>query len=253
MALACSTVMLLVIFSIAAHAQPADSAYNEADSIMPSVYDQQADDTALPDSSRVTPLSFDSTLLQQLKSDPDLQYREQPTVGESLWTRFQRWLADWIASILDSATNTNWGRVLTYLFAFVCLVIITMMVMKVNAFRIFFGDKAVPLQHQVIDENIHEMDFERLIQEALARKDYRLGVRLLFLHALKILSDKNQIHWMQGKTNRDYLNELSSGEVRQGFSQLSYFFEYAWYGNFAITDGMYARVRQIFDSWKRTI
>ena len=127
------------------------------------------------------------------------------------------------------------------------------MILKVNAYRIFYGDAALPISHQAIDENIHEMDFDRLIHDALAKQDYRLGVRLLFLFALKMLSDKNHIHWMQGKTNHDYLNELSAGDVKKGFSELNYFFEYAWYGNFLVTDGMYARVKQTFDEWRRSI
>jgi hypothetical protein len=85
-----------------------------------------------------------------------------------------------------------------------------------------------------IEKNLIHVDFEKLIEEAIAKSDYRAGVRLVFLYALKMLSDKNHIHWNQGKTNHDYLDELKLAELKSGFSDLNYYFEYAWYGNFKI-------------------
>jgi len=105
----------------------------------------------------------------------------------------------------------------------------------------------------VLDENIHEMDFDKLIEDALMKKDYRGGVRLVFLYSLKMLSDKNLIHWDQGKTNHDYLDELKQDELRGGFNDLNLYFEYAWYGNFTINAETFAHVQQIFSVWKANL
>ena len=120
-----------------------------------------------------------------------------------------------------------------YIVGIVLLTVLIMMLLKVNAFKVFYsGQGANTFTYSALDENIHEMDFEKLIQEATGKNDYRLGVRLVFLYALKMLSDKNLIHWDQGKTNHDYLDELSATEIKTGFNELNSYFEYAWYGNF---------------------
>jgi len=244
--------VLMMLLSFCVSAQEADSLGISADSTV-SAYESQPASTAPADTTTVTARDFNDQKLNELKADPELQYGVEPTVAESLWQRFLRWIGRLIESLLESSTTTNWGKLFAYAFLLISLIAIILMILKVNAYRIFYGDAALPISHQAIDENIHEMDFDRLIHDALAKQDYRLGVRLLFLFALKMLSDKNHIHWMQGKTNHDYLNELSAGDVKKGFSELNYFFEYAWYGNFLVTDGMYARVKQTFDEWRRSI
>jgi hypothetical protein len=132
-------------------------------------------------------------------------------------------------------------------YGIVVVVVLVMMLLKVNAFKVFYsGEGTSTLRYNTLDENIHEMDFDKLIEEAMSKKDYRLGIRLVFLYALKMLSDKNHIHWDQGKTNHDYLDELKLAELKEGFSDLNYYFEYAWYGNFNINAEMFHHVQDIF-------
>jgi hypothetical protein len=129
-----------------------------------------------------------------------------------------------------------------------------MLILRVNAFQIFYsGQGATTMRHGVLDENIHEMDFDQLIREATAQNDYRKAIRLLFLHALKILSDKHLVHWEQGKTNHDYLKELNVDEVKTGFNQLNFYFEHAWYGNFAVSENTFVKVQDIFKDWRERL
>jgi hypothetical protein len=128
-----------------------------------------------------------------------------------------------------------------------------MAVLKVDAFRILTKGDGSAVTKGVFHENIHEMDFDALIKEAVANGDYRNAVRLVFLQSLKLLSDKQHINWQAGKTNHDYLNEVQTPDVKKGLGQLSYYFDYAWYGGFAISEIQFARVKTIFDSWRSTI
>lgn len=215
---------------------------------------EQKQKIAPPDSMAVNARHFDEGLLKELKDDPTLRYQEPPTVGESLWQRFVALLAELFGSILDGAVSTNWGRVITFLIGFAVVIIVIIMLLRVNAFRMFYaGEGASAMKYNVLDENIHEMDFEKLIQEAMARNDHRTGVRLTFLYALKLLSDKNLIHWERGKTNHDYLAELKGNDVRSGFNELNYYFEYAWYGNFNINGEMFASVQETFKNWRNSL
>jgi hypothetical protein len=224
---------------------------NNVSSNTEEVVEEDRDAYAQPDTSRIFLRNFDSRIVEDLKEDPALQYKETPTIAESLWDRFLLWLNQLVQVIFENAVATDWGSVFVYILGIVILVVLIMMFLKVNAFKVFYyGQGANTFSYTALDENIHEMDFEKLIQEATGKNDYRLGVRLVFLFALKMLSDKNLIHWSQGKTNHDYLSELKQNDAKAGFNELNFYFEYAWYGNFRITQETFFRVHLIFDAWK---
>jgi hypothetical protein len=102
------------------------------------------------------------------------------------------------------------------------------------------------MDFKLAEENIHELDFEKLINDAVRRKEYRDGVRLVFLFSLKKLSDAHLIKWMPGKTNDEYMSELRNHPAQQRLQELRYYFDYAWYGHFEITDQTFAGVHQTF-------
>lgn len=223
----------------------ADISDEETESVI--TYSSQAD------SLKVEKKLFDKEQLNRHKSDPDLDYKIPPTVAESLWDRFWLWIADMIDGMFDKALNTNWGRIIVYVIGLALLVVLIMLVLKVNAFRVFYSGEGSAQKYQVLDENIHEMDFDKLIQEAMDQQDYRRGIRLLFLYALKLLSDKNLIQWELGKTNHDYIRELGRQELKSGFNELSYYFDYAWYGNFTVSRDTFIKVQNTFTNWKNRL
>jgi Domain of unknown function (DUF4129) len=240
---------LLQVISCVAYSQAADSLTDQHNG--DEVFAEEADSYAIPDTSRIVGRIVDEGTLHDLKTDPALQYKESPTIAESLWDRFRLWLGQLIQAIFQNAVTTDWGRVFMYIVGIILLIVLIMMLLKVNAFRVFYsGQGANTFSYTALDENIHEMDFEKLIQEATGKNDYRLGIRLIFLYALKMLSDKNLIHWDQGKTNHDYLNELYSSDIKAGFNELNSYFEHAWYGNFRINPETFSRVEQIFSEWR---
>ncbi len=248
-------ILFLLLYTVAFSQDPDQSDF-ELDStyVVNEFDDDEPDSQASPDTSQIEARTFDADKILELKSDPTLKFKEAPTIAESLWDRFKKWLGQLIEALFENAVATNWGRILTYVVGIVIAVVLIMMILKVNAFKVFYSaQRANTFNHAILNENIHEMDFDTLIQEARARHDYRLGVRLVFLYALKTLSDNNLIHWDQGKTNHDYLDELTAAELKTGFNELNYYFEYAWYGNFNINQDMFSKVQAIFSEWRRKI
>jgi hypothetical protein len=206
------------------------------------------------DSTIIEKRSFDQNLLQKLKSDPNLNYKQAPTVGESLWDRFLTWLGYLIESLFKNATGTNLGRLVMYILAIALVIVIILMLLKVNAFKVFFSNSETgKTNHALFHENIHEMDFEKLIREAVEKNEYRLGVRLIFLHALKTLSDKQLINFHAGKTNHDYVEELSAKDLKTSLNELSFYFDYAWYGGFNVSRDTFNKVDGIFKSLKTKV
>ena len=246
--------LICFFISAASFSQESDSSRDQSDVVeMQDEYDEK-DSYAFPDSSEIITRSADTEELQRLKSDPALQYKEPPTIAESLWDRFILWLRQLISSIFESAVTTDWGRVLVYVVGLILLIVLIMAILRVNAFKIFSsGDGVSTYRYNALDDNIHDMDFDKLIDDAMSKKDYRLGVRLVFLYALKMLSDKDHIHWDHGKTNHDYMEELKMAELKPGFNDLNYYFEYAWYGNFNINAEMFNHVQDIFKTWRANI
>lgn len=204
------------------------------------------------DTTKLVAKKFAMEKITQLKSDKDFDYKEPPTMAESIWDRFWQWIGRFINTLFEGATSTNWGRVLVYAAAFVGFMIILLMILRVNAFRILYsGADRGTITTNVFHENIHEMDFDGLIQEAIVQQKYREGIRLIFLHSLKLLTDKQFIHWQAGKTNHDYVDEISSGELKTNFNELSFYFDYAWYGNFPIKEEAFMKTQQLFHALKQ--
>jgi hypothetical protein len=212
-----------------------------------------AEGTPLPptDSSKVEIRNFDRAALEKLKNNPEFNYTQAPAVL-SLWERFKIWLNQLIESLLHAAVTTDWVSVLIVALALIAIIYVVMRLMKVDPFTMFYKAQ-VPLKTGVIEEDIHSLDFEKLIRDAVHQEQYRLAIRLLFLQALKLLSDHHHIHWQPGKTNHDYLDELTDARLRTGFNELNFYFEYAWYGNFAINAQLYSRVAAIYENWKSTV
>lgn len=207
-----------------------------------------------PDSSNIEPRSFDKNKLKELRADDDLDYQQPPSVAESLWDRIFIWLGEFFEWLFRGATRTNWGQVFLYTLALGVMVLVIMMLLKVDALRVFYsGADKGSLNYSALDENIHEMDFDKLIREALENQEFRLGVRLTFLYSLKLLSDKHHLEWRPGKTNYDYQLELKDPGLKTGFNELSFYFDYAWYGEFSVNENLYKRVKGIFEDWRKKI
>jgi hypothetical protein len=216
-----------------------------------STYMETEEFKGVNDTTHIVSKNFDEADIQKLKSDPDLNYKEAPTIAESLWDRFLSWINQFFSSLFKNATMTGVGRILMYTVGVIALIVIIMALLKVNAFRVFRGDgDKGQFKYNIFHENIHEMNFEKLIQEAVDKNDFRIATRLIFLFALKLLSEKHLIHWQAGKTNHDYVEEIKPGELKTGLHELSFYFDYAWYGHFNINRDQYQKVYGLFTDWK---
>ncbi len=98
-----------------------------------------------------------------------------------------------------------------------------------------------------LEENLNLYDPSLLIDKAIVARDYRLAVRLYYLKTLRQLSLKNIIKWEKRKTNYDYLQELSSSDLKDDFEQLTQVYERAWYGNKELGTYEFQQIQPQFD------
>ncbi|QJD96748.1 DUF4129 domain-containing protein [Mucilaginibacter robiniae] len=201
--------------------------------------------------------SFDNAYLNQLKQQPDFQYHETQS-SPSLWTRFWRWFwslfDDWKVS---RSTGPLMVNVFKYLFILIGASALTFLILRIAGVDLLKILKRKPadatLPYAETLENIHEIDFDTGLEQAISQRNYRLAVRLLYLKALKQLSDQHLIHWQINKTNSAYVDELKNLEQRETFTILTRQFEYVWYGEFAINEQAFQNISILFTNFKQTL
>ncbi len=103
------------------------------------------------------------------------------------------------------------------------------------------------------EEDIHEVDLEKLLQEAKNNNNYRLAIRYYYLIVLKTLSTHKLIDYHKDKTNTEYKFELEKGKVREQFSYLSYIYTYVWYGEFEVNPSDFSNIEKKYTSFKNSI
>ena len=170
--------------------------------------------------------------------------------------QFLFWLSQKIDDALGSKTSENIWFFLKYILILIALYIVLKTFLKVDINRLFFKQQQqtkMQLKHGELAENIHEIDFEILIAEAVAKKMYRLAVRLYYLQTLKKLSDNDLIHWQINKTNVDYMEEMQTKALHKEFRHLTHWFDYVWYGNFELTTTHFEDIEQDFLAFEKQI
>lgn len=209
------------------------------------------------DSSSLQVRTYQRSTLNTYHQQPDFQYREEAP-DDSWWTRFWRWFWGLFPDIKPTHGNTHGLMVfLKYLFIVLGLGAILFIILRLIGvdFMLLFRRKstqaAMPYAETL--ENIHEIDFDTQLEQAVAQHNYRLAVRLLYLKSLKQLDDAGLIHWELHKTNSAYVAELADGSRRSEFSQLTRQFEYVWYGEFSIDAAIYQHINTLFQHFKQQL
>lgn len=96
-------------------------------------------------------------------------------------------------------------------------------------------------------EDIHELDIQSLLQQAMANGELRLVVRLYYLRLLKKLDENKLIAWRKEKTNHDYLMELFSREWYKEVRGLTNSYEKCWYGEHDLDNESYQKLVAAFE------
>lgn len=177
---------------------------------------------------------------------------------ESFFDKLQRKLARLLQSIFGETsleTSSQITSVVIRLFAIIVVGFLLYFIVKYligTKGSLFFGkkNKKLEINEEELHENIHEINFPQSIAKFENKGDYRSAVRYQFLFILKKLSDKKLIIWNPEKTNKDYVAELKAAHLKNEFYNLSYIFDYVWYGEFSIDEKSYGKFKNQFHNFK---
>lgn len=208
--------------------------------------------TVKTDSSKVSPLSFDKRAIETYSEQKEFQYDEALTRDLSLWDRFWMWFWDMIARLINTAGSSPGSK---YFFILLGIAILVYIIIKVVGPENIFSKKSreTILPYDVVNENIHEIDYEKELQKLISQRKYRLAVRLLYLKTLKKLSDADVIDWKPEKTNYNYFTEISKPELKSEFGKLTHQFDYIWYGDFPVDENKFEPINQSFNLFNAAI
>ena len=201
------------------------------------------------DSAKVEVRTIDQKAVNNYSKQKEFIYDDVVQPSMSWWDRFWRWIWQMIGRLLDGKVS---GSIIKYVLIALLVVAVVYAVIKIIGLdlKLLTGkSKVVEIPYEESLENIHEIDFDAQLEQAVANANYRLAVRLLYLRTLKNLSDKNLIDWKLEKTNQTYVAELANDTYKNEFTNLTNQFEYIWYGEFFIDKNSFEPINQSFQSF----
>jgi len=197
------------------------------------------------------PRHFEEGFQDSYKSS-EFNYDENLVINDesSWWARMRERIIRWFNNLFftSDGIETGWSLLFKYL-AIAAVLVFVFLILR-TLFRgeftgIFRRSKSISVS-DVYNENIHEVDFSKLVADAKTVNDYRIAVRFYYLWVLKVMSEKKIIKWHVDKTNTEYLYEIKNPDVKEGFRFLSYVFDYCWYGEFDINESEFDQIEQSF-------
>lgn len=180
--------------------------------------------------------------IEKYRKDNRFQYDTTP-LNLNWLDRFIEWILDRLDFITLGPGLGSFWSILGYAFILILVILFVFLILKLFGvdYRTILGRKKLDTPPiDIYAENVHEMDFDTLISNALKNKDYRLVIRFMYLKNLKFLTDKGFIKWDINKTNTSYLYEIADNEIRDKFIDATFIFDYVWYGEFPIDEDQFS-------------
>ena len=197
----------------------------------------------------------DKDKIEEYKKDSRFDYAKNKQQGAqiSFWDRLWYDISQFIGDLIGSVSNSG---ALSFVVISICILVVCLLLMKLIGvdYRTVLGKKKIDTPEiNIYTENVHEMNFDVLISNALQNKNYRLAIRFLYLKNLKLLSDKEIITWSSNKTNYSYQYEISNNNLRTKFLETTLIFDYVWYGEFPVQEARFSEISSYLNDFSNMI
>ena len=186
-------------------------------------------------------LVCDTAQLARWQSDPVYNYNRELIAPEiNLFEWINKQFGEFLREIFGSRFADEYSELILVCIAVVILLLVSWFVYRKRP-ELFMRSGKRTLPYTVEEDTIYGVDFPEGINEALSQGNYREAVRLLYLQALKQLSDAGRIEWQPYKTPTQYLCEVRL----PAFRQLTNHFLQVRYGNFEATEELFRTMRAL--------
>ena len=182
------------------------------------------------DTAFVQTVQHDSKTYAQFKKDKTYDYYHAKPQGHSSFWEMLRDLFRRLFYRQLSELTTAQIMVIS-----IMVVVIILLILYFFRPSWFYVNKKKKIVFGVEDEDIHQLDFERLIKDALKSQRYADAIRWNYLQVLKSLHSKELISWDANKTVIEYVYEIKNPTLKSLFKEVTQAFLYYRYGNFEAT------------------
>ena len=149
--------------------------------------------------------------------------------------------------------NYDWSG-LKYLFYIIVVGLVLFLLFKIlNNLKVNPNIKKQDISIEAIEEieeKIHEIDLQKLLEEAILQGNYHVALRINFLIIIKLLSEQKQIVWAKEKTNWEYYSEIKDILKKDCFKQIILSFEPVWYGEHLLTKEGFEKLQPLFINYQ---
>ena len=206
------------------------------------------------DSSVVEVRRLDNQAIARFRSQQDFNYGRSYQSADSLWARFWRGFWHLLESIFSNKIPNTAVKIISLSGLAILFILIILKFSGISIYQLISKTPvALTYSNSEPGDNIHEINFDEEISKAMRVEQYRLAVRLLYLKALKQLSDSRMIIWSMEKTNLEYVQELNHPQHRHDFQILTQNFEYIWYGEFNLNYTAFMEIREEYRQFNQML
>jgi hypothetical protein len=200
------------------------------------------------DQSKIVPRYPAPGSLDKYRNDRAYNYEDIPAPATN---PLQKWI-DWLMRKINSFfISVSYDSFWQYIIMAAMALLVLYLLYKAKVLDYVFPSKNARESSEYIvgQENIHEINFEEAIGNALGQGDFRLAIRLQYLKILKLLTVKELIHWKPNLTNQSYVQELEKTPHHEDFTEITRYFEFAWYGDFDVSEAGFKEMKAFSDSF----
>lgn len=192
---------------------------------------------------------FDKEKLKELASDNSFDYnRKFIPRNYSIRELIANWIQDKILRFLGLlGKNSNTTKYVFYALSILGICYFIAKLLQIDNTYLFYKQGAKRKNPDIFEENIHEIDMEKALEEAIKAKEYKKAVRIFYLSLLKTLDGQEIINWELHKTNHDYEKEIKDVAIKADFVSLTRYFEYIIYGNFHLDEAGFLNAQSIYN------
>jgi hypothetical protein len=200
----------------------------------------------------VTPRIPTKEEIEDYKKSSDFNYERVYQQDQSWWDDFKKWLKDLFNELFDFPEVKSfdyWEAIMWVLITIAVLAIIYFGFR--NEIAAFWGKRNVKsstaIKTDFVDLTEDTITLETKLQNAIAQKEYAEAIRLYYTISLKSLIDAGLVEFRIDKTNSEYLFEIPTNTIRQPFKQLTFYFDYIFYGEFEATENIFLKTQEQYN------
>ena len=185
------------------------------------------------------------SVVNSFKTAKGYEYANDP----AYWKKAKPPADSW--NIVEKLMNPVLWKVIGYVFLAAMFIFV---VYRLIANGVFYRKEKKPEQLNDLPDDIMKLDevsLKSLLKDFLRDGKFREAIRAQYLLTLLALERSGLIKFDPNATNHDYADQLKEHKAHGKFSFLTRIYEYAWYGDIAVSEQDYRFAEKRFIDFKQ--